>query len=65
MNRLTIYRERCSGHGRCYVLEPELFGSDDDGYGQVLAGEVPDERVPAAQCAVDSCPEHAISLSRT
>jgi ferredoxin len=29
----------CQGHGRCYDLAPDLFGADDEGYGQVLGEE--------------------------
>jgi ferredoxin len=34
--KLHIDAERCQGHGRCYDLAPDLFGDDDEGFGQVL-----------------------------
>ena len=61
--KLRIDSERCQGHGRCYDLAPELFGDDDEGYGQVLGdGVVPPEREHDARRAVTTCPEQAIEL---
>jgi ferredoxin len=53
----------CQGHGRCYDLAPDLFGDDEEGYGQVLGdGVVPPGMQRQAQLAVANCPERAISL---
>jgi ferredoxin len=53
----------CQGHGRCYDLAPDLFGADDEGYGQVLGdGVVPQEAKHDADLAVLNCPEQAIEL---
>jgi ferredoxin len=53
----------CQGHGRCYDLAPDLFGADDEGYGQVLGdGIVPQEAKHDADLAVLNCPEQAIQL---
>ena len=61
--RLVIDYDRCSGHGRCFSLCPELFTDDDRGYGQVIGdGEVTDELLPAADRAVRACPEQSIRL---
>ena len=61
--RVAINSEVCQGHGRCYDLAPELFGDDDEGYGQVLGdGVVPPEQEHAARRAVANCPERAIEL---
>jgi ferredoxin len=61
--KLHIDSKVCQGHGRCYDLAPELFGDDDEGYGQVLGdGVVPPEKEPEARRAVANCPEHAIEL---
>ena len=55
----------CQGHGRCYDLSPDLFGEDDEGYGQVLGdGTVPPQAEHDARLATASCPEHAIELSQ-
>ena len=61
--KLQIDSTVCQGHGRCYDLAPELFGDDDEGYGQVLGdGAVTPETEHDARLAVANCPEHAIDL---
>ncbi|SDK47958.1 ferredoxin [Nonomuraea jiangxiensis] len=61
--KAQIDQERCHGHGRCYTLAPELFGEDDEGYGQVAGdGVVPAAGERAARLAVSNCPERAIDL---
>jgi ferredoxin len=61
--RVQIDPARCQGHGRCYDLEPDLFGEDEDGYGTVLGdGVVPAGREDDARLAVANCPEQAIAV---
>jgi ferredoxin len=60
--RIDLDHQRCTGHGRCYTLAPDLFESDDEGYGQPLLSEVPEELVDQARLAVSNCPERAITL---
>ena len=61
--KVRIDTERCQGHGRCYDLAPDLFGDDDEGFGQVLGdGAVPPGRERDARLAVANCPERAIDL---
>ncbi|HYK27931.1 MAG TPA: ferredoxin [Streptosporangiaceae bacterium] len=61
--KLKINSEVCQGHGRCYDLAPDLFGDDEEGYGQVLGdGAVPADKEREARLAVANCPEHAIEL---
>jgi ferredoxin len=61
--RVSIDHDRCTGHGRCYVLAPELFVDDDEGYGQVIDdGEVAPDQIEAARNAVSNCPERAVLL---
>lgn len=61
--QVRIDHELCTGHGRCYVLAPELFVDDDEGYGQVIGdGAVAPEHLDAARKAVSGCPERAVSL---
>jgi ferredoxin len=61
--RLHIDPEVCQGHGRCYDLAPDLFGDDDEGFGQVLGdGVVRPEKEREARLAVANCPERAIEL---
>ena len=59
--RIEIDHDRCTGHGRCYSLAPELFDCDDEGYGQVLISDVPADLVDKAQLAIDTCPERAVT----
>jgi ferredoxin len=54
---------RCTGHGRCYSVAPELFDCDDEGRGVVTRDHVTPELELLAQRAVASCPERAVSLS--
>ena len=61
--RVVIDGEKCTGHGRCYALVPELFVDDDAGYGVVRGdGTVADEQLVSARRAIDACPERAITL---
>ena len=54
----------CQGHGRCYDLAPDLFGEDDEGYGQALGdGTVPPDQEQDARLAAANCPEYAVQLS--
>ncbi len=61
--KVRIDTERCQGHGRCYDLAPDLFGDDDEGFGQVIGdGTVPPGMERDARLAVANCPERAIEL---
>ena len=61
--RIVIDTAKCSGHGRCYDVAPDLFADDARGYGQVIGdGTVSDDLVAQAQAAVRACPEHAVEL---
>lgn len=56
--------DKCSGHGRCYVLEPGLFEPDDDGFAVILQPTVSSENdCAAARRAAAACPEGAILLT--
>ena len=62
--KVQIDPERCQGHGRCYDLAPDLFGDDEEGYGQVLGdGTVAPDQERNARLAVANCPEHAIEVT--
>jgi len=61
--RIAYDREKCQGHNRCYLLAPELFDVDDDGYAILLVeGDVPAELETKARLSADNCPEYAITL---
>ena len=62
--RLHVDADGCQGHGRCYMLAPDLLEADDEGFVTIRGGQI---AIPAAQeeLARDleaSCPESAISL---
>ena len=60
--RIRIDPERCTGHGRCYSLAPEIFEPDDEGRGMVIVEDVPAELVEKARAGIGNCPEQAISI---
>ncbi len=61
--RIEFDREKCQGHNRCYMLAPDLFDVDDEGYAILRdAGEVPAELERQARLAADNCPEFAVVL---
>jgi ferredoxin len=61
--RLVHDPEACTGHGRCYTLDPELFEDDEIGHGQVRGtGLLAEAQRAAARRVVNSCPERAITL---
>jgi ferredoxin len=61
--KVVIDPELCHGHGRCYMLAPEVFEADDRGHGLVVAAELPPELVKKAELAAANCPERAITVS--
>ena len=54
--------DACITACQCVLIDPELFGFDDDGVTRVLVDEVPAEKLPGASAAVDNCPIGAIHL---
>ena len=60
--QVRLDRERCQGHGRCYVLAPGVFESDGDGRGMVIAETVPLVYQESARLGSDNCPEDAITV---
>lgn len=61
--RIHIDQERCQGHGRCYVLAPELVEPDEIGNGREIGdGAVAPEQEAAARKAQANCPESAVIL---
>jgi ferredoxin len=61
--KVTVDTEMCTGHGRCYVLGPDVFTADDYGHCVVLHDEVGDDLAVQARAGADNCPERAITLS--
>lgn len=63
--RVRIDAARCQGHGRCAIIAPDVFDTDDSGNGTVLLDPCPEEFRAAAEEAVLSCPESAITVAPT
>jgi ferredoxin len=61
--KIVYDRDACQGHNRCYLLAPELFDVDDEGYAVLrVEGQVPTDLEKKAQLAADNCPEYAITI---
>ena len=63
--RLVVDATKCSGHGRCYSVAPDLLEADDEGFvtARGSAVDVPATLITAARRAAESCPEVAISIT--
>lgn len=63
--RLTVDGASCMGHGRCYLMAPDLLTDDEEGYVTIRDQtiDVPDDQVEAAEDAAGTCPEQAIRLT--
>jgi ferredoxin len=64
MTRVSVDAERCTGHGRCYTLAPDVFDADEVGHSIVRVVDVSGELESQAVTAEQNCPESAITLSR-
>jgi len=62
--RIAVSKELCTGQGRCYVISPDLFTSDTEGFNAERGTEfdVPSGFEKEARLAADTCPEGAISV---
>jgi ferredoxin len=63
MTRVSVDADRCVGHGRCYMLAPDIFDADEVGHSIVRVEEVSGELEKQAVIGEQNCPEQAISLS--
>ena len=62
--RLTVATERCTGHGRCYSVAPDLLTYDDEGFVSIKGStiDVPADQETSARAAEAACPEDAITI---
>ena len=60
--QVRVDRAKCVGHGRCYVLAPEVFADDERGHCVLRLEPVPAALVEQAQLGADNCPEGAIAV---
>ena len=58
--RIRLEQDFCSGHGRCYMLAPEVYDEDERGHCVLKHTEVPAELEAKAREGADACPESAI-----
>ena len=63
MTRVSVDADRCTGHGRCYTLAPDVFDADEVGHCKVLVDDVSGELAEHAALGEQNCPEQAITLS--
>ncbi|OJZ73325.1 cytochrome [Mycobacterium paraffinicum] len=64
MTKVAVDADRCTGHGRCYTLAPDVFDADEMGHSVLLVDDVSGELEAQAVTAEQNCPEDAISLTR-
>ena len=60
--RVTVDADRCTGHGRCYSLAPEVFEPDETGHSAVITADLSPGLESQARLGVENCPEQAINL---
>jgi ferredoxin len=60
--KVRVDAAKCVGHGRCYVLAPDVFGEDDRGHCVIEREDVPPELADQARLGAENCPEDAIAL---
>ena len=62
--KVVIDTDACTGHGRCYMVAPSVFTSDDSGFGEVIdQSNLDPGRLTEARSAVANCPERAIAFT--
>ena len=63
--RVTVDRDMCVGHGRCYSLAPDVYDSDDEGFSEIPDGDTPatPQLRQHARVGAENCPEGAIKLT--
>ena len=59
---LRVDADVCVGHGRCYVLGPDVFGSDDFGHCVILEAQPEGALADQARLGAENCPEQAITI---
>ena len=64
---LSVDAAKCTGHGRCYTVAPNLLSDDEEGFvtlrGNSMA--IDDAQLADAEDAEAACPERAITLTRS
>ena len=63
MPRVRVDAAKCVGHGRCYVLAPDVFEEDERGHCVLVREEIPESLADDARKGVTHCPEDAIEVT--
>lgn len=61
--RIRVDPQRCTGHGMCTALAPEVYHiNEDTAFNEMGEFAIRDTDLPTAMRGVSACPEHAISV---
>jgi ferredoxin len=60
--RVSIDSDMCIGSGQCALTAPGVFTQDEDGFGEVIAGNEDGAGDPLVREAVRACPVQAITM---
>jgi ferredoxin len=62
--KVRVDENLCVGHGRCYVLAPDVFAEDERGHCVIPREQIPPEFAKQARQGQENCPEGAISVEQ-
>ena len=60
--KLRVDLSLCVGHGRCYMLAPDVFAEDERGHCVLPEDRIPPELEKQARMGEANCPEGAIEI---
>ena len=60
--KLTVDKSQCMKSGQCQYLQPELLGTDDEGFPVVLVERLEESQLEGAKEVEDICPAQAIAI---
>jgi ferredoxin len=60
--KINVDTDRCTGHGVCESLAPEVFEVGDDGIVHLLTEDLAEDQRATLESAVAECPTQALSL---
>lgn len=60
--KIHIDTDRCTGHGVCESIAPDIFEVGDDGIVHIQVEDVAGERRSEIEEAVAECPTQALSI---
>ena len=60
--RVRVEKSGCVGNARCWVIAPELYPLDDEGYIATTGFDVPPGQEQLARRGARACPERVIAV---